>query len=129
MHKLLVVLALCVHAAAARSQTASSKQRSILDAKGDTVVVLVIDKRSTAPMARVAVELWVPYYGECSRAPCLERIGWQGSTNTTGKIRIPRQVLQSATIVKTAGLYGNLTKAAYDDAKREWVLQMDGLEW
>jgi len=122
---MLAPLALCVLASNACSQVSSSARYSILEAKGDTIVVLLLDAKSARPMAGVAVEVWSDNGIRCLRDPCpTNGIAWKSNADAAGKIHIPRRVFQSSLSVTADEHFGDLARDAYATPNDGWALDL-----
>jgi len=116
---------LCVFASTGCSQTPSPERHSILKAKGDTIVVLLLDAASASPMAGVAVEVWSDNGIVCERSPCpTNGIAWKSMADDAGKIHVPHNVFQWSMSVTAGEHYGDLAKDAYENPNGGWVLDM-----
>jgi hypothetical protein len=82
---------------------------TILQAKGDSVRVRLLDAVSSGPIANAAVELWSDNSVRCVQAPCpTNGQEWAGRSNAAGQVVVPTSAVQAVTSVRTPGHEGDL---------------------
>jgi hypothetical protein len=103
----------------------SDESASILHASGESVHVRLLDATTTKPIANTNVEVQSDNGIRCIRAPCpTDGKEWKGSSDSNGRVTIPRSALNTTANIKTAGYDGDLVGDATSDAKGEWSVEL-----
>ncbi len=112
-------------AACARAQKGSDQSGSILHASGDSVYVRLLDAATAKPIANTEAEVQSDNGIRCIKAPCpTDGKQWKGTSDTDGRVVIPKSALNKTANIHTAKYDGDLVGDATSDGKGLWSIEL-----
>jgi hypothetical protein len=107
------------------SQERAENAPSILNAKGDSLPVVLLDAATAGPIVNAEVELWSDNGVRCVQAPCpTNGRQWRGRSNAAGQVVIPKKALQPVTSIKASGYDGDLIEDSEFRGDGGWTAEL-----
>jgi hypothetical protein len=98
---------------------------SILQAKGDSVHVRLLDAVSGRRIANADVELGSDKGIRCVQAPCpTNGQEWAGRSDAAAQVVVPTSAVQAVTAIKTAGYVGDLIGDSEPAGDGGWIVEL-----
>ncbi len=112
-------------AACARAHQSAGTLPSILEAKGDSLRLRLVDAMTAQPIANAEIEIQSDNGIRCIKAPCpTHGNSWKGRSDASGIVVIPKGALNTTARLRGAAHQGDLIEDVEPNASGGWTAEL-----